>query len=48
MKNKSVSIHSKEEDNNIDDVDEDDESSNFASLCAFWSLIQIQTKNYQF
>ena len=42
IKNKSVSIHSKEEDNNIFDVDEDDESNSFDSLSTFrLLLIQI-------
>jgi len=42
MKNKLVSIHSKEEDNNIFD-----ESSGFALSSTFQSLIQMQTQHYQ-
>jgi len=49
MKNKSVSIHSEKEDNNIFGIvdDEQDEDDSFASSSAFRSLIRMQTQNYQ-
>mmetsp|Transcript_2194 Transcript_2194/g.2511 ORF Transcript_2194/g.2511 Transcript_2194/m.2511 type:complete len:750 (-) Transcript_2194:173-2422(-) len=49
MKNKSVSIHSEKEDNNIFGIvdDKQDEDDSFASSSAFRSLIRMQTQNYQ-